>query len=444
MNINLKENNTKSSFSNNKQFGQKNERGDYIKRMLRLFLLPVCLCIIFLTGCKNDDTMIPAVETQDPDEDVNSLPSEFIVGVEVHNFYSATVAWEEATSTLPNPIDYDIYLNDALIVDSLTERVYELDALEELSNYTVKIIAKNEIGETPVLTEFSTPEKKELRLVKIVTEFSNSQFVNNFDYNQEGEIVKSETVVDWNDPTRPDWDFTRYSFTYLDGQLTSESASFPWDAGISLGTSSSYTYDDDQLLELRLSENYDGYETRRTHTFTSSTSYNFIRERFDFIGIYETRNREVDIVFNGNGELIEYHQNNIEEGTMDTIIFQYESGNLIKVTNGSNVFEVRYDTANNFLTYSNNGLSPHYNCDCFQTSGFFKANTTTWPFLTMRRIPHFLTYKNQNNPTEYKLNGVIFQYFQYEYNPHGYPSKISYPNSGGTITEEVLTYEDID
>jgi hypothetical protein len=62
----------------------------------------------------------------------------------------------------------------------------------------------------------------------------------------------------------------------------------------------------------------------------------------------------------------------------------------------------------------------------------------------MRRVPHFLTYKNQNNPTEYKLNGVIFQYFQYEYNPHGYPSKIIFTNSGGTITEEVLTYEDID
>jgi hypothetical protein len=63
-------------------------------------------------------------------------------------------------------------------------------------------------------------------------------------------------------------------------------------------------------------------------------------------------------------------------GSVDTIIFQYESGNSIKVTNGSNVFKVRYDSANSFLTYSNNGFSQLYNSDYFQTSGFLKANTT--------------------------------------------------------------------
>jgi hypothetical protein len=85
-------------------------------------------------------------------------------------------------STLPNPIDYDIYLNDALILDSLTKRVYELDGLEELSNYSLKLIAKNEIGETHVHAEFSTPKKKS-KLVKIVSEyFNNNKLANNFEY----------------------------------------------------------------------------------------------------------------------------------------------------------------------------------------------------------------------------------------------------------------------
>jgi hypothetical protein len=61
----------------------------------------------------------------------------------------------------------------------------------------------------------------------------------------------------------------------------------------------------------------------------------------------------------------------------------------------------------------------------------------------MRRFPHFFINKNQNNPTEYKLNGVVRKIFQYEYNPHGYPSKIIFTNSGATITEEVLTHEEI-
>ena len=415
--------------------------------MKRVFLFSVSLCLLFLTGCKDDDPITNAIEDpmEDPIDEVNSLPSVFVVGVEVLNFYSATITWEEATSTLPNPIVYDLYLNDSLVADSLSERVYELEELQELSNYSLKIIAKNEIGETPIVKEFSTPEAKELRLIKIVTESgSNGQLVNNFEYNNDGEIVESKTVIDWNDPSFPDWDRSHYVFTYLDGKLIRENAGFPWDAGIGLSSRATYTYDVDQLLGFRLSGIYDGYETRRTHTFTSPTSYDFIRERYDMIGVYETRNRKVDIVFNASGELLEYHQNNIEEGTMGTVIFQYESGNLIKVTNGSNVFEVRYDTANNFLTYSNNGFSPQYNCDCFQTSGFFKANTSKWPFVTMRRIPHFLTYKNQNNPIEYKLNGVVTHSFQYEYNPHGYPSKIIFTNSGGTTKQEIVSYEEID
>ncbi len=419
-----------------------------MKHKARLVFFSVSLCLLFLTGCKDDDPVTTAIEdpeeTEDPIDEVNSLPSEFVVGVEVFNFYSVTVTWEEATSTLPNPIVYDLYLDGTLIADSLSERVYELEELQELSNYSLKIIAKNEIGETPIVTEFSTPEAKELRLVKIVREFGIGQKANNFKYNPDGEIVDSKTILDWNDPNFPDWDVSHYVFTYLDDKLIREAGSFPWDAGIGLGSRTTYAYDGDQLLEFRLSGIYDGYETRRTHTFTSPTSYDFIRERFDMIGVYETRNRKVDIVFNANGELLEYHQNNIEEGTIGTVIFQYESGNLIKVTNGSNVFEVRYDSANNFLTYSNNGFSPQYNCDCFQTSGFFKANTSKWPFLTMRRIPHFLTNKNQNNPIEYKLNGVETHSFQYEYNPHGYPSKIIFTNSGGTTTEEIITYEEID
>jgi hypothetical protein len=96
--------------------------------------------------------------------------------------------------------------------------------------------------------------------------------------------------------------------------LTSKSAGFGWDDCIILSAKSNYSYDGDKLLEPLLNENYDGYVTRRTHTCTSSTSYDFIREKFDFIGIYEIRNLEADIIFNVNGVLIEYHQKNIEDG----------------------------------------------------------------------------------------------------------------------------------
>jgi hypothetical protein len=396
-----------------------------------------------MVSCGSDDeTTTPVIE--EIPEEVSTIAA-FEITVDVVNFYRAMVTWEATTSNPPSDILYDVYLNNTLLEAGLEVFSYELEALEESTSYTVKVIAKNDIAESASELVFNTPERKEIRLVEVRNEGENTSGIQGYEYNKQGYILHRDMVLKFNDPSIPNWEVYNHSYTYENDKVVEDRGNYSgFYAGISLSARANYTYHNNQLSSFILRGNYDGYETRRTHTITSATSYSYVREQFDFVGLYETVNYSVDLIFNGSNQLIGYEEVNVDSNqVVHNMTFEYENGDLTKITQGAIIFEIQYDTANNFLRYTNNGFVP-LDGNEMSSSGFHAVVTSSFPFNIIRRIPFFLTHQNTNNPIAFLRNGVPVQTFEYEYNEYNYPSTLNFTNNSNDEVFLNLTYEEIE
>ena len=133
------------------------------------------------------------------EEEINSLPSEFEITVDEINYTSAIVSWSESASNLPNTITYDILLNNNLIVENFEETTYLLEGLLPNTVYTIKVIAKNEIGETTISQEIITPELMPVRLSTITTSYEFTDLITTIEYNDQGQILSRKKVWSHND-----------------------------------------------------------------------------------------------------------------------------------------------------------------------------------------------------------------------------------------------------
>lgn len=115
------------------------------------------LFITFLImGCSKDDT-INEIAEEEEDEIVNLPPNNFDIEILNISHEDATINWNEAADPENDVVTYNVYLNQTLVVENLSELTYELIDLEELTEYSGKIIAKDSNNnQTEVTFSFQT------------------------------------------------------------------------------------------------------------------------------------------------------------------------------------------------------------------------------------------------------------------------------------------------
>jgi hypothetical protein len=130
------------------------------------------LFIVFLIiGCSNNSPINEIME-EDPineiieEEIVNLPPNNFDVEILNISHDCATINWSEAIDPDNDTVTYDVYLNQVLIIENISELSHEFIDLEELTSYSGKIIAKDtNNNQTEVVFSLQT-EKYYLKYLK--------------------------------------------------------------------------------------------------------------------------------------------------------------------------------------------------------------------------------------------------------------------------------------
>ena len=124
------------------------------------------LIAIFIIGCSKDDTINEIQEEQEEEIIVNLPPNNFNIEIVNISHETATIHWDEASDPESDAVNYDIYLNQTLVIENISELMYVFSNIEELTNYSGKIIAKDtENNQTEVTFSFQT-EKYYLKYLK--------------------------------------------------------------------------------------------------------------------------------------------------------------------------------------------------------------------------------------------------------------------------------------
>jgi hypothetical protein len=123
------------------------------------------LFIVFLiSGCSKEESNNEILEEEE--EIVNLPPNNFEIEIINISHDSATINWSEAIDPENDTITYDVYLNDVLTIENVSELAYDFNDLEELTSYSGKIIAKDtDDNQREVAFSFQT-EKYYLKYLK--------------------------------------------------------------------------------------------------------------------------------------------------------------------------------------------------------------------------------------------------------------------------------------
>ncbi len=151
------------------------------------------LLIIFLIiGCSKDDSINEIIEEEEEEEEIiNLAPNNFDIEIINVSSEGATLNWNQATDPENDTVIYDIYLNQELVIENITELTYEFIDLEELTDYSGKIIAKDtENNQTEVTFSFQT-EKYYLKYLKKYDYGEYSYGPNGYAYGGPNTMIKS-------------------------------------------------------------------------------------------------------------------------------------------------------------------------------------------------------------------------------------------------------------
>jgi hypothetical protein len=142
--------------------------------MKKYFLISLFVSLIM--SCSNDN---PIIEIEEPKPELNLAPNDFDISIDNISHSNATITWNQAVDPENDSVTYNIYLNQTLIIEGISELTYQLIDLTELTNYTGKIIAKDtNNNETTTTFSFQT-EKYYLKYSKIFeyrTEFGGDTY----------------------------------------------------------------------------------------------------------------------------------------------------------------------------------------------------------------------------------------------------------------------------
>lgn len=140
------------------------------QEMRKLFYLPIILPLLyFATSCTNDDLQKPL------DEKTNYSPNDFEITIKSITDNAATLSWQKAIDPENDSVTYTIYLGQNIISDNMTSLEFNLTGLNELTNYTGKIIAKDSKNNQTIKTFSFTTNKYFLKFVKAY-DYADSQY----------------------------------------------------------------------------------------------------------------------------------------------------------------------------------------------------------------------------------------------------------------------------
>ena len=151
-----------------------------------LILLPVFILLLFIS-CSKDKEPSNAVqeEQEEVQEETLEPPSVFEILMDEVTFTSATLSWTVPEGTNNENLEYSIFLNDELIVDSQIEQTYVFEDLQNATSYTIKVVAKNEDGETPITLSFETLDTNDFTvLIKRIINPDYPELKSQFGYNE--------------------------------------------------------------------------------------------------------------------------------------------------------------------------------------------------------------------------------------------------------------------
>lgn len=374
-------------------------------------LLWAFVLLLLIASCNKDDSNNP-----DP---VNNIPSAFEITVSEITFTSAQVDWSASTSEEPTAITYSIYLNNALLEENLSETSYNLTDLESATTYILKVKAKNQFGTTPSSKEFSTLQPRNLRL--------KSYGENILEYNELGLLTYR------GDPST--YGFLKVDYTYDQNNNILTEYARHYNA-IPSSATLTYTYSNDLLVGLTVNEKLEDVINKFDFDFQSKSNYLYTRySRVDFDEY--NYSYEVQLELDANDNVVKYTRTNTETSAVDILNFEYNNGNLTKITSNGNVLEISYDTSNNWHTYRSGFMPDRYYSE--DIGGLYLFPSRFIPLFI--EIPQFYDFVNTNNPIEYKYNGGVLYSFQHEYNQHNYPNKITVPELNSRFN---LEYESIE
>lgn len=103
-----------------------------MKKKYLILIIP-----FLLLGCSNDES----IRESEPEPVANLAPNDFDINIVNVLSNAATINWTEATDPENDLITYNIYLNGNMISENISELTYQFTELNELTNYSGKVVA---------------------------------------------------------------------------------------------------------------------------------------------------------------------------------------------------------------------------------------------------------------------------------------------------------------
>jgi len=356
--------------------------------------------VIFLISCNKDDNQ-EIIEAQETEETSNTeIPSEFTITVEPA-FSSVQISWTNVGGENNQNLKYAIYLDNLLVEENIIESNYEIQNLTYATSYSLRIIAKNEIGVTEQEILFQTLNPIDYFLLK---KFGNLLF----EYSSDRKII----LANEGDPNYPEQE---HAYDYdeqgnLIYQLSFVSAPYQ--------TQSYFEYSNDQLQSFR-HEIWDGFVTvRNRYNYIDPNTIEYIKT--DDYGYYASY--LITLQKDSENRVTNYKITNDSNQSVNEIEFVYSEDNLTKINEltDNNIWEIEYDTNFSYITYNS------YQGPILNSLGIPGLSSNLNKHIS--NIFDFISYKNNNNPVKVLLNGEIHMEISYEYNEFDFPSRLTRSN----------------
>ncbi|MEP2937501.1 MAG: fibronectin type III domain-containing protein [Gilvibacter sp.] len=395
------------------------------KKVLVLFLV---ITMAGFNSCKSDDGMPDNTDEQvvgsDDDETALDFPADFeiIIGDITHD--SAVITWSSATTENTGEILYSVFLNDDLVAANLEVTTYTLNDLTYNTSYTLKISAKNSLGESLQISQFETPYPVGSALLLEKLQTSEVEYYT-FEYNENNQIIAMNS-----EEVNPFFNLeSEYEYND-DGNIRNIELDGVW-----FWDNSRFFYTEGEIFEIKNHRNEGDALSWITHTVTSETTMDY--ELLNCPYMCETILATVNVLFDSENRLTYYEWTNIDDPT-DTFFyfFEYTNGNLTKVTDqAANVWEFTFDIMNSFLTYSS-----YYQEDYLEYSGFLFSLKNNL-HQKLRLVPFINSFTNNNNPLTFIFNGEVYRTIEYTYNSLNYPTEIIQTDEGVEQPPIFLSYQ---
>lgn len=355
-------------------------------------------------------TLISCSKDNSQDNEGQNIPDNFEISVNP-SFTEATIMWTQESGSNNENLKFAIFLNNNLIIENFSGINYILEDLEIATEYSLRVVAMNDFGETQSETSFGTLNPEDFTFALKTFQSNENNNLVNYDYNEQGQLI---SATDNNE------NGGEYTYEYDNsGNLLIESVDYYFYNNLS----ATFTYENNFIVDFVYESDSGDF-----------VQFNFLSPNYYSVELYISSintSYYYDVILERNGSNITSYlrkDSNTNE-VLENLNYTYENGNITRIDDILNGISVNiiYDNKKYYgasKTYFN---KPAPGID-FSGQALYYNNYY---------IPEFVNYTNKNNPLFIYYNGELVEQFTYEYNEFDYPSKIYYNKSN---EPSLLTY----